>query len=308
MTIGAGWLCRLTGRRSPVCAGVDVRQSEVRWVRYDRSRSSGIGAVSADRAPRSDLKGALREVAGRLNLTDARVSAAVESSRVVVRHTLLPPMPENEVGRAIAFQLPQLIPGYTDEWAHDYVLLGSGDQDADRVRECLVAALPRGVMLEYYNAFKQAGLILASLEVRTLALWRFLFGAGAGAGPCPPEAPCLAVLDPDDRTADLAVFENGMLRYTRLLAGWEADEGEDRIIQRLVSEVEESLSWYRDHRGHSPKALLVVHDAGAPGFDTLPARLGLKAYHGKTPWAGAESLAAGFAAAAGLAFKEVMRA
>lgn len=302
----AGRLHRLLLRRRPqTVVGVDVRQSEVRWVRYGPAADGTIN-ISADRVSRADLKEGLQAVAGRLDLAGpARVAATVESSRVVVRQAVLPPMPEREVGPALAFQLPQLIPGYTEQWGHDYVLLPPRDKRDRGERECLVAALPGAVIRRYYDAFKEAGLPLASLEVRVLALWRFLFGNGEAHHRS--YSPCLAVLDPDDVTADLAVFENGRLRYTRLLAGWEADVAGEHITAHLVSEMEHSLSWYAEHRGRAPRTLLVVggEDKGKVPGAVLAARLGLQVFDGGPAWPPAAGLAPGFAAAAGLALKEV---
>lgn len=299
---------RLLGRRSETFVGVDVRRSEVRLARYDRTADGSVN-INTVQLPRSELKETLSEAAARLSLPgDVPTSAAVESGIVVVRHTSLPPMPEKEVAPALAFQLPQLIPGYGDGWVHDYVLLGDRGGDFGRVREYLVAALSRAAALEYYNAFRQAGLRLMSMEVRPLALWRYLFGSRAEDRRA-TEFPCLAVLDPDDLTADLAVIEGGVLRYTRLLAGWEAGDGSDRIVGRLVSEIEQTLHWYRDrHRGTLPETLLVVGEVatGCGLGAALAGSLGLKTFEAKPPWTNADGVDLRFAAAVGLALKEAM--
>lgn len=306
MTRAARWY-RWTGRRPETFVGVDVRQSEIRVARYDRP-PGGSASINTVRVPRSDLPEALSEAAARLDLpAEARTAAAVESSRVVLRHTSLPPMPEREVRPAIAYQLPQLVPGYGEEWVHDHILLGHQGENAARARECLVAALPRTVALEYHAGFQEAGLRLMSLEVRPLALWRYLFGAPARDRRS-TVVPCLAVLDPDDRTADLAVFEGGALRYARLLAGWEPDDGDERIIERLVSEIKQSLLWYRDHhRGSPPEALLVTGEVAAGrGRGALAEHLGLKVFRARPAWTDADGIDPAFAAAAGLALKEAV--
>lgn len=301
---------RLLGRGSGTFVGVDVRRSEVRLARYDRMSDGSVG-INTVQLPRSELRETLGEGAARLGLSgDVPTSAAVESGIAVVRHTSLPPMPEKEVAPALAYQLPQLIPVYGDGWVHDYVLLGHRGGDSDRVGEYLVAALPRAAALEYYHSFRQAGLWLMSLEVRPLALWRYLSGSRAADRPA-TEFPCLAVLDPDDLTADLAVIEGGVLRYTRLLAGWEAGDGSDRIASRLASEIEQTLLWYRDrHGGTLPETLLVVGEVGTGGGlgAAIAESLGLKTFEAKPPWTNADRIDLRFAAAVGLALKEAMAA
>lgn len=233
--------------------------------------------------------------------------AAVESSKVVVRQTSLPTMSDRETEAALAHQLPLLVPGSIDDLVFGSVRLGDDSPSGDRNQQrCIVAFTPRPEMLALYAAFKEADLPLVSVELRSVALSRFIFGL-----PKPNVLPPFGVLMLDETAAELAVFHGDRLTYARTLVGWNSEgEGSSPDHSLLIQDVRRSLLWCRKCRlGPEPELLIVLSAEDLDGLCAgLAAEIGITVSRVLPEWLDGHPLMTGatdprYAPALGLAVK-----
>lgn len=307
---------RPTPKKRGITVGVDVRRREIRVASLGR-RGLATNEPMLARIPFSAGDGyrqlplgqALKEAAEELPRRSA-AAATVESSKVTIRQTSLPPMGAREAEAAIYYQLPRLIPGMDDGATFGYVRLGD-DPHSDRGnrQRYIVAAVPQEEILALYAAFEDAGLRLIAVELRTVAFWRFLFGADPKRFAAPQS---FGVLFLDEGTADLAVFEDHRLCYARALVGWrnEDEEGLDENGY-LLEEVERSLLWYRKCQlGADPDSLIVIGSSDVAGICAgLTRKLGVRVYSRRPEWLDGHPLWSpdldpGYGPALGLTLKE----
>ncbi|WP_018086422.1 pilus assembly protein PilM [Desulfurispora thermophila] len=161
----------------------------------------------------STLTGILARLADNPLLKKAAVVSALPGHQVLTRHIMLPPMPDKDIAKALAFELEKILPGNTGHMITRHVNLGRVSTPEGPQQHVLLAAAPREEIYQHYNLFHQAGLKLVAVDLAQLALWR-VFGPGS---PFQAGAAVYAVVDIGHENTHLLIIKSGRLAFTRTL-------------------------------------------------------------------------------------------
>ncbi|WP_161486096.1 pilus assembly protein PilM [Desulfotomaculum copahuensis] len=158
----------------------------------------------------NSLTEVLKELAERAGFSAKQVVSVLPGTVVIERLVHMPPMPARELTGAVRFEAGQLIPVPLDDMLLRHVVLGE-TAGPEKQLNVLVAAAPQDSVYRFHQAFNDAGLTLAALDLPALALWRIFCGPGKG-GWCPGRQ---VIVDVNAAVTRCAVVEEGSLLFIR---------------------------------------------------------------------------------------------
>ncbi len=304
---------------APTVVGLDIGSSAVRAVevrssgRTAKVRKSGRvplppGAVEGGqlRDP-AEVTKAVRRLWHEQKFTTKNVRLALGSGSVLVRPVELDWMPPADLRKAMRFLVSDLLPVPVDEANIDHVLLGDVERDGRRMARVLLVATARDGVDDIVRTVRNAGLRPTTADLSPLALVRAAARAGAG------QEGTEAILDVGADKVAVAVHTQGLPRFVRVIPGLggstltqamadltgddpaSADQTKRTVdlrgtdftaqtlresVQRLASEVRDTLSFYTSSDPTNPPSRLVLTGMGAaaPGFaDVVAHTVGLPA-------------------------------
>lgn len=172
-----------------------------------RSHPSPAG-VWTDQFDEEALVRALTEVAAP-NLKE--VVTCIGGEKLISRIIRLPRMTDKELEAAAKFEVEKFVPIPVDRLIIRQVRLEEGQTAAPDQKEgenILLLAVPSATVYQYHSIFSRAGLTLTAIDLKAFALWRLFAQASVG---------LLAIVEIGDRTSNLVVVKDGLIRFTRLL-------------------------------------------------------------------------------------------
>lgn len=117
-----------------------------------------------------------------------------------------PEMPDAEVTKAIAFQIPQYIPLPPNEVHIDWLKVGMRDDDQGFTRQqILLTSVPNEYVERYTRIFAHAGLRLSALEVESVSMAR----AFTAHDPTPT-----LIVDIGSHSTNILIAQNGFLKQS----------------------------------------------------------------------------------------------
>jgi type IV pilus assembly protein PilM len=149
-----------------------------------------------------------------------RVIVAVTGQNVLARVLRFPPIPEDEVKRAIRWEAERHLPFPVDEAVIDVQTVRQVTQDNQRTLEVLLAAAPEALVLTYIQTLQNARLTVDAIEVAALAMARGLAHAGSSG--------THVLVNLGASMTDVAVVHDGVPQFTRTIL-----VGGDTITQAI---------------------------------------------------------------------------
>ncbi|HOV60467.1 MAG TPA: type IV pilus assembly protein PilM [Candidatus Hydrogenedentes bacterium] len=254
---------------------------------------------NADPALDEEQRREVRSTAVRELLKEARVKRgklvlAVPGQSVFTRSRTLPPVPEYRVNQIVRYEIQQQIPFGLDQIAMDYQVLGRSEQGGYDV---LMAAIKVDVVDKHLEIVAPLKRSVAWVDIVPMAAYNWMRQAGEFGNP----SECVALLNIGASTTDLIIERNGQFRFTRPIAfggnditralaeafnmdfataeklkrerafaptGNPQRDGQGgevigRVLQRLVTEVTRSFSYFRSLPGGGTVNRIILSGGGA---------------------------------------------
>lgn len=131
--------------------------------------------------------------------------ASIPSFASFISMIEMPQMSEDEITKAMGFQIKQSIPLPLSDIAVDWIRVGEREDENGFVKQqILIVAIPNETISRYQNIFKRVGLSLRALEVETLSYARAIVGAD--------QTPTL-VVDIGARSTNITVVDQGFVKH-----------------------------------------------------------------------------------------------
>jgi len=122
-----------------------------------------------------DIVKALQEAAEKANISGEKVVSAVNSQRVITRQFIFPRMPKLDIEKAVRWEAEKLIPMSLDDMEIRYLILSEflDEKEASTLKyNVLLIAVPKEIVMAYYEAFSRSKLKLTALDLPATALWQ----------------------------------------------------------------------------------------------------------------------------------------
>lgn len=207
--------------------GIDIGRSAIKVAQLRRTaRGLELQRFGMAPTPRGAVEGGLvldppavaqvlRGILRKARMKAGRVIAAVTGQNVLARVLRFPPIPEEEVKRAIRWEAERHLPFPVDEAVIDMQTVRQVTHDDQRQLEVLLAAAPEALVLTHIQALGRAGLMVEAIEVAALAMARGLGQIGS--------AGTHALVNLGASMTDIAVVHDGIPQFTRtILVGGDA--------------------------------------------------------------------------------------
>lgn len=203
--------------------GLDIGSHSIKAVELSRAGekynlvAAGItstphpGMTSEAEGDLGKIAEAIKKLLTDTKITTRQVNLTLPESQVFTRLIDLPPLTDQEVSSAIAWQAEPYIPIPIAEASIDYQIVArrepQGPNKPGGVQVLLVAA-PKALIDKYVRVAGLSGLTVTSIETELLVLTRAL---------APPEGASL-IVDLGATSTDIAVVYNGRLMVSRSIA------------------------------------------------------------------------------------------
>lgn len=156
-----------------------------------------------------DISLAIRELFEEAHISSREVNISLSGNNVVARYLSLPKMNEDELKKAMVFELEDRIPFKPEEVYIDYYILGEEPNSKNRIRVFLVAT-KKDWLDGRINLVREAGLEPRVVSIDTLALKNtFYFNY-------PSKIPIsIALLNIGDKITNLLIIREGIPYFVR---------------------------------------------------------------------------------------------
>lgn len=231
----------------------------------------------------------LRTLLKELKIRHKKTVFAVPGQSVFTRTRALPPVPEHKVTQIVRYEIQQQIPFSLDQIALDYQVLNRTEAGG---YEVLMAAIKVDVVEKHVNIINALKRTIDTVDVAPIAAYNWLKHAGEFG----EEGECVALVDIGAATTEIVIERDNQFRFTRSLnlggnnittaiaegfnLSWEDAEkvkrergfaptgdaqrdgkgGEviGKVLKRLVSELNRSISFFRTQPGGGTVSRIVL--------------------------------------------------
>jgi type IV pilus assembly protein PilM len=241
---------------------------------------------------------AVKQLWAHTKFSSKKVVIGVSNGKVIVRQVDLPWLPEDELKKALPFQVQDFIPIPVEHAVLDFLALEEyeSEQGGRMLRGLLVAAA-RDMVMGAVQAVQAGGLTPTVVDLTSFAVLRALGSTASDQATGQVEA----VVDVGARVTNIVVHEGGVPRFVRILlmggaditeavadrmgvppeqaetvkqqvglAGLASERPEDQAVARVmdssgqsfVDEVRGSLDYYMASTGSAPIARIVMSGGG----------------------------------------------
>ncbi len=154
----------------------------------------------------AQIRVALDDMIGKLNISNSKVRYAIASQSVFTRFVKLPPLQDDNIEQIVTFEAQQHVPFPINEVVWDYEMIESGED-----KEVVIVAIKEDALDEINDTVTEAGFCTLEVDVAPMALYnafRYAYGT--------PDEPTL-IIDIGAKTSNLLYVE-GKSFFTRSVA------------------------------------------------------------------------------------------
>lgn len=205
---------------------VDIGQNSIKILQLQKKGQSlrisqqishpSPGLESLEKGDVAELAASLKEAAAKAGIGRSKVVSFIGGLRVITQQITMPPIPEDELQKAVVWEAEKLMPIPVPDMEIRAVVLeekknefGEGSQ-----LNVLLVAAPKNLVYRYYEVFDRANLTLTAIDLPALNLWRVFQGQH-----CFPERKEIqAVVDIGHTTSHFIVIKKGVPSYVRSLS------------------------------------------------------------------------------------------
>ncbi|MHB1419251.1 MAG: type IV pilus assembly protein PilM [Bacillota bacterium] len=164
--------------------GVDLGSREIKVVEISRKGNqlqvTGLGKKvtppgiwDGDNLEHSDeLINALKEAVKDAGTSTTFATTAIPSKHLITRYISIPDMEHQDMEMAIRWDLDKYIAVPEKDLIWDFVDFGVIPEDAQKQHRVLLAAVQKSLVYQSYNIFKDAGILLTTIDIEPFAMWR----------------------------------------------------------------------------------------------------------------------------------------
>lgn len=205
---------------------VDIGQDSIKIIQLQKKGQSlrisqqlshpSPGLEALEQGNVAELAEALKEAAAKAGISKARVMSFIGGQRVITRQITMPPIPDNELQKAVIWEAEKLMPiPVADMEIRSVVLEQKANEFGDGIQlSVLLVAASRSLLYRFHEIFDRANLTLTAVDLPALNLWRVFHSDY-----CLPEKKGIqAVVDIGNVTSHFIVIKNGILAYVRSLS------------------------------------------------------------------------------------------
>ena len=164
---------------------------------------------SDSKTDQQKLAAIIADLVAKSGVSTKNVVVGIPAQRVFTTVVNMEKLPNNELAKAIRFQVDSLIPTPVDESKYDWALLGDSPQDNTKV-EVLLSSVTNSFVEKYLDLLESIGLNVVAFEPDTMALCRSLTAPGSKL----PQV----IINVGSRSTDLVIVVNEAPRLTRSIA------------------------------------------------------------------------------------------
>jgi len=230
--------------------GLDVNDASVRVARLKRKRGTFClssfgeekiekgavesGIIKDEKALLKSLKAVLNAAkGGKIDTKYAVVSLPEEESFLEVIQ--MPPMSQEELGSAIAFQAENYIPLPINDVYLDFQIIPPIKGSLDHI-DVLLAAIPKKTADSYLSCLKQARIVPLAFELKSQAIVRALVKDEVSQKP-------LVLIDFEENSGDMIVFSGHSVRFT-------CSVSISSSMDDLALQIKKYIDFYQEHASH----------------------------------------------------------
>jgi len=176
------------------------------------------------------------------------VDIIISREKTMVRYLKLPAQDPDEIEDMISFEASKQIPYAQEEIISDYSILGT---DSEGYTEIMLVVAHKNEANKIDEILKAAGVHAYNIRLSSEAIARWLY-AVSSKDELGKKNICL--VDIDNINTEIAIISNGILNFSRVASVGSENmlESESaRWMQRLVSEIKNSISMYIKERAES---------------------------------------------------------
>jgi type IV pilus assembly protein PilM len=160
------------------------------------------------------VAGALKKLWAEVHFSSKRVALGVANQKVVVRQVDLPWMEYNELRKALAYQVADMIPMPIEQAILDFYPVEEFTNEAgERMLRVLLVAAARDMVFLALDAVQRAGLKPVSVDLSPFAIIRAL----ADHDHLGLDSQAEALVDIGAKVTNIAVHQGGVPRFVRIL-------------------------------------------------------------------------------------------
>lgn len=163
-------------------------------------------ALSDSKVDQQKLADVLQNLIAEARLSTKNVAVGISSNHVFTTVVDFDRLPQNEIGKAIAYQADSLIPTPPLESKIDWAVIGDSPKDKTKI-ELLLSSVPNSFIESRLDMIESIGLNVIAFEPDSIALSRALVAADATASQL--------IIDIGQQTTDLVITMDGAPRLTR---------------------------------------------------------------------------------------------
>lgn len=168
-------------------------------------RSNNVIQANALKISEDETVALLSILLKQTRFSSKSVVASIPSFASFISMIEMPQMGEDEIVKAMGFQIKQSIPLPLSDIAVDWIRVGEREDENGFVKQqILIVAIPNETIARYQAIFKRVGLSLRALEVETLSYARAVVGAD--------QTPTL-VMDIGARSTNITFVDQGFVKH-----------------------------------------------------------------------------------------------
>ncbi|MDD2688760.1 MAG: pilus assembly protein PilM [Candidatus Omnitrophica bacterium] len=208
--------------------------------------SSTIPAAEAEESASQEVKttALFKDLLRRNNIQAKEAVVCLSGKDLIIRNFEIPPLPKEELARAVMFEIKKFIPFKVEDLVSDFQV----ELDKrSRTNQVLFIGIKKEILNKYLYLFKQLNLKVSAIEYSAFSAFRSLNLTGANS------RGVIGLVNADIKGGDevnFTVLENGFPLFSRdiTLAAAGAAEAEEAdsgmALEKLKTEIRISLDYY----------------------------------------------------------------
>lgn len=211
--------------------GIEIGNANIKIVLKDR-KNKLLGSTYLVKTPSNVITDgkimdintvaeAIREVLRENNIREKRVCFSISSSQNILREITLPKMKEEEVEKALEYEIEQYIPD-TYNYVIDFKFLPPLEGNEEKLR-VLVASSPKEIVEKYVKLSEALKLYLEAIDIYANSLYKAFKKVGEKDG-------IVAIIDFGSSTTNVTLVSHGNFVLNKLL-----EFGGKKLTQAIAS-------------------------------------------------------------------------
>lgn len=161
-----------TAKKSDVAVGVDLGNFAVKVVQLSQKKDviqiEGAGYAKIDHSKLSGIADAIKAACAEAKLSEKRINAAINAEGVVVRYLLMPEMNNEDLDKAMEFEIERYVPFDKKEVISDYLVLK--ERPDTKTIKVLLVATKKDQVEKRVKLFKEGGLDPEVITIDSIVL------------------------------------------------------------------------------------------------------------------------------------------